>query len=312
MIKKVERERIANASEIPLLDDMECTIDNMISLEPVMCSKCQTVFCADCLYSWKLTSLKCPLRCAPFQTIYLKDTIFKTQLSKIKVKCIYDKFGCKVLSSIYDLDKHQKYCEYRIVMCEKCKKEISIKNQIEHLLNECNGNKFSCFICKEKFNYAKLPSHIKNCFALNEKNFFNNVNTIEKCNQCGMRKIKNEEHVCYNKNSLNEGQYLVNWVNTVEKFENYVKKYLQEFDKGRRKEWMEEEIMMRGIVDDIKEKINISQMKMIDDKKYIKNLNEECEMKRINKIKETKELLNTIEYNFKQKNIELAKAILHS
>ena len=152
-------------------------------------------------------------------------------------------------------------------MCEKCKKEISIKNQIDHLLNECNGNKFTCFICKEKFNYAKLPSHIKNCFALNEKNLFDNINTIEKCEQCGMRRIKNEEHVCYNKNSLNEGQYLVNWVNTLEKFENYIKKYLQEFDKGRRKEWMEEEIMMRGIVDDIKEKISISQMKMIDDKK---------------------------------------------
>ena len=70
--------------------------------------------------------------------------------------------------------------------------------------------------------------------------------------------------------------------------------------------------MMRGIVDDIKEKISISQMKMIDDKKYIKNLNEECEMERINRMNKTKEMLNSIEFNFKQKNIELTKAILHS
>ena len=51
---------------------------------------------------------------------------------------------------------------------------------------------------------------------------------------------------------------------------------------------------------------------MIDDKKYIKNLNEECEMERINRMNKTKEMLNSIEFNFKQKNIELTKAILHS
>ena len=50
-----------------------------------------------------------------------------------------------------------------------------------------------------------------------------------------MRKIKNEEHICYNKNAINEGQYLVNWVNTIEKFENYVKKYLEGFEKERRR-----------------------------------------------------------------------------
>lgn len=312
MIKSVEKERIVNLSEIPLIENMECTIDNMISTDPVMCNICQTVFCNECINSWRMTSIKCPLRCTPFITVPLKNTIFKSQLEKIKIKCIYEKQGCKKVFSIFDLGKHQKYCDFRTIQCDKCYKDICLYNQINHLINECPSNKYNCFICKEKFNYGKLVQHINTCYALNENSFYQNVKKIEKCSNCSLRYLSNEEHICLNKDIIGDIQKIVNWVNTINNFEKHIKKIISKFKKRMIKQWNIEEIMTKSVIDNIIEKINLTQQRNADEIMFFKQLNENEFIKKENKRKRTNKLLEEIESGIKLKNIELIKNFVNS
>ena len=312
MIKSVERERIVNLSEIPLIENMECTIDNMIPADPVMCKICQTVFCNECISSWRMTSSKCPLRCTPFITVPLKDKIFKSQLRKLKIKCIYEKQGCKTLSSIFELGKHQKYCDFRTIQCDKCFKDICLNNQINHLINECPSNKYNCFICDEKFNYGKLAQHINACYALNESSFYQSVKKIEKCSNCSLRYLSNADHVCLNKDLIGDIQKIVNWVNAINDFEKHIKKIIGKFKKRIVKQWNAEEIMTKSVIDSINENINLMQQRKGDDIMFLKQLNENEFIKKENKRKRTNKLLDEIESGIKLKNIELIKNVVNS
>jgi hypothetical protein len=49
MVTKLNPEEIVNMDEIPLGEMLECPIDGMISLNPIICKKCETVFCIDCI-----------------------------------------------------------------------------------------------------------------------------------------------------------------------------------------------------------------------------------------------------------------------
>lgn len=165
MERKVNREEIANPEEIPLLDDLECTIDIMISLNPYICSKCENVFCQDCVVNWTKKSSNCPMRCSPFNYSLLENSILKTQINKIKLFCGNKSSGCKETCLVSEKEKHEKNCEYASVQCGKCKKFVPQKLLNEHYFKACEKMKIKCFVCQENFSvFDFLNLHLDFCF----------------------------------------------------------------------------------------------------------------------------------------------------
>ena len=104
-------------------DEVTCTICLDIKIDPLMCTKCQNSYCANCIKIWQKKSDKCPFKCD--SPSFTKARIIKNLLSKLNFKC---KNGCeqiipydKVLSH-YDSD------------CEK----INFKERYEQLLVKYN------------------------------------------------------------------------------------------------------------------------------------------------------------------------------
>lgn len=254
-ISKIDKERISNASEIPLIDSMECLIDNMIPFEPVMCANCQRVFCSDCIESWKKNSNKCPLRCEPLIVVPLKNSILQTQLEKIKLKCCFSDFGCKESLNINNISYHQKHCEYQCIRCEKCNEKIGNIELINHLLNDCKNNKINCFICLQPINFSRLNTHLKTCHSVNST-LLNNP--FPQCSLCGLFYLNNKKHHCIGniKESLTDLQKTINWCNVIRDFNNMVMKNLNKINENFEKESQKRLNVVEEVKEILKEKIN--------------------------------------------------------
>lgn len=73
-------------------NDKICSICLEIVLNPVMCSKCENLFCNDCITKFLKNSNKCPNRC--FFIEKEKNRMLKNILDILEFKCFYFKNGC--------------------------------------------------------------------------------------------------------------------------------------------------------------------------------------------------------------------------
>lgn len=164
-MEKLSTDEIANIHEIPLINHLECPIDSMISLNPVICDKCETLFCPDCVDTWKKRSNTCPMcKTTPFETINnLEKHIMKDQINKIKLFCQNYDSGCLTLIAPNEIDKHSKTCEYRKVRCPKCSKDVTFIETNSHYFDVCIGTRIKCIICCQEFNLKYILDHMKSC-----------------------------------------------------------------------------------------------------------------------------------------------------
>lgn len=210
--EKIEKTDVANIEDIPLIDNLVCPIDSMIPFHPLMCSKCQTIFCEDCLEKWNERSKACPLRCKPFVAIPVDSLIIHQQLESIKFKCENFEVGCKKMLKYEEKEEHEKICPYKKKNCNFCNELIYIKEFEAHYLNSCSFFYINCVHCKEKVHLKDLYGHVKKC---KQKNFIKcfrcmfyhfNKNDCELiigiCQKCKLpdilTNIKNNEHKCCN------------------------------------------------------------------------------------------------------------------
>jgi len=189
---KLNREEIANPDEIPLLDDLECTIDMMISLSPYSCRKCENLFCQECVKSWTKKSVVCPMRCSPFKYGPLENSILTTQINKIRLFCTNKSNGCKETCTIRDKEEHEKGCEYAPIECGQCKRYVCRKILNEHYFKACEKMKIKCYLCQESFSlFHFLSLHLEKCFK-----------QAQYCEFCFRRVIISSKNL--NSNALNE------------------------------------------------------------------------------------------------------------
>jgi hypothetical protein len=101
-------------------------------------------------------------------------------LGKLKIRCIYDKNGCKEILSIDNLNNHQNSCRFEKKICKKCFCEQSINHdcietllelkqesdrKINELQNELKLAKEEISSLKsEKENYIQEVSNAKEVF----------------------------------------------------------------------------------------------------------------------------------------------------
>lgn len=168
--KKLQLEEILNQNEISLLRNIECPIDNMIPLEnnAVVCKKCETVYCKDCIESWKKTNNICPMRCQPMELIPIEKTILIQQLERIQVKCKYFSYGCTSRVGVKETTKtHENECYYKQVECPKCITKVNEGFFFDHLISKCEKSKLRCFVCIREYNLSSFHSHLKSCIESN-------------------------------------------------------------------------------------------------------------------------------------------------
>lgn len=225
MENKLSKDDIVNLHEIPLAEMLECPIDGMISLTPVLCKKCETVFCNDCITSWMKRSSECPMRCKPMETIAFDKTILKQQIDLIRLRCTYENFGCKENVLYREMKNHDKICLYIPISCEKCAKEIPSISYLAHLFESCQKYQLRCIYCSNNYNLRNYTIHLKDCFIKNISSFCkiclkvhiskdDHCLKVESCGKCKMPDLKSDIvkniHICV----LNE---------TAEKFNIYLR-----------------------------------------------------------------------------------------
>ena len=154
-------EDIANANSIPLINELECQIDNVIPLNPIMCVSCQTVFCEKCIDKWKSDGHNtCPKRCSPLTTRSIKGTVLEQQFQSIKLKCKNYKNGCKQPLTLNEKKHHELICEYNSKQCLYCKRSIVTKEEFAHLFNQCKMFLVRCLFCKGSFSFTEINKHV--------------------------------------------------------------------------------------------------------------------------------------------------------
>jgi hypothetical protein len=164
---KICREDIANPNDIELLNHLECAIDMSISLNPVICLKCENIFCQDCVDQWKKKSNTCPMRCEPFDYKEVKNTLYASQLKKIRLFCAFQKNGCIETPLNEEKKDHEIDCYYRPINCNQCKVNGIPKILYEeHLYINCNSFKIKCLICKEDKSVNEFIKHFINCYNI--------------------------------------------------------------------------------------------------------------------------------------------------
>jgi hypothetical protein len=210
---KYSQENIANLDELPLGNMLECPVCNMISLTPVICKKCETVFCNECTNNWKKKTNECPMRCKPFDIIEYDKTVLKVQIESIKLKCPNEFLGCKEKISYRDMRKHESNCLYVFIKCDKCNEEVLSFEMINHLLDSCKKCIFQCTYCETNLSMKNYVPHLESCFRNLETKFCvycfkmhkGNINQeckmkIALCEKCELPDLANDinlkKHIC--------------------------------------------------------------------------------------------------------------------
>lgn len=224
---KITLEEIVNPKEIQLLRSIECPIDNMVPLEnhAVVCKKCETIYCKDCIEVWKKNSNICPMRCSPMELIRVEITIVGQELQKIRIKCKNEIYGCDEKVLLKECSKHESECPYRQEECTSCQTKKSNKLMRDHLLKECEVLKLSCFVCSNKLFLGEIYSHVTKCMSTHvycdicnefhhaNPDFTNNNSNpkvkcklqIQTCSKCNLPELSyligTPEHICLNEKS---------------------------------------------------------------------------------------------------------------
>jgi hypothetical protein len=162
-MEKVSIDDIVNQNELPLVSYLECPIDSMVPLNPLMCKNCETIFCPDCIESWKKRSTICPMRCNPMEIITIDRHVLKNQVNKIKLACPFHDSGCMAQLPPNEVSRHERICEYRPSKCDKCNQAVSFSQINSHLYESCIQNKISCFICSDSYSLKELIIHLPSC-----------------------------------------------------------------------------------------------------------------------------------------------------
>lgn len=178
----IDKSDIINKDDLKVIEQIiTCPICCSIIFKPYQCTKCENIFCKDCIENWQKKSETCPFGCG--KSIYKETKLAQRLLNLIKIKC---KNGCDEEVSYGDIISHYE---------EKCSKidfrskYFELKNKYEDLLKK-NGLKSSAKKDKEEEDIKGNEEMIDgfNFISKYHKHKLGLVNTIGregwKCNNC--------------------------------------------------------------------------------------------------------------------------------
>lgn len=191
-----------------------CSICLEMVYDPVMCGKCENLFCRNCINIQLKKSCKCPNKCL-FEERPI-NRVLKNLLNKFELYCYYKGNGCKEIILYSEFENHCKNCDYgdfrctspgcdfsgirqkiiehckicpfKLISCIYCKTKIVRKNYEEHK-KECENKKIKCTFCNGIYLNKDMKNHLNN-----------DCDNVEiKCNNC-FTKFKRKEYKNHNEN----------------------------------------------------------------------------------------------------------------
>lgn len=89
----------------------------MVVLEPVECSGCQSVFCAECIVPWKEKNDSCPKKCQGNEAIEWRQLhrLVNEDLKNLEFKC--ENAGCESVNCYQKAIEHKNLCETVMQAC---------------------------------------------------------------------------------------------------------------------------------------------------------------------------------------------------
>lgn len=170
-MRQIKNSRIKNIKDFPI--DLSCTnCSNILNLDgSQLCSSCEEQFCATCSFSNKKNNI-----CSNCQNKFESHNIPKSIsaiLKKLLIKCTHQ--GCEKYSLYEELNNHEENCEFYLMECENCKKDISKLDLKNH--------KISClfFDSKNTLNENENIMKLLNSYQKESENKFKEMSfTIEK------------------------------------------------------------------------------------------------------------------------------------
>lgn len=214
-MSKIDPDNISNINEISI--NLECVIDLLISLNPVMCSRCFNIYCEDCSRSFT----KCPTcNSSDYQMLKTTNTVVAYEIKKIKIFCNNKQYGCPFAGFIGDVKAHLNQCPYSIELCKEinCGLNSSISKFSRHYIQECQERKLKCYICESLEYIASMKDHLKSCAKrFPECRYCGQYHPlaeiencrfkIKNCRLCSLPDINKDlesgEHDCFNKDRSN-------------------------------------------------------------------------------------------------------------
>jgi hypothetical protein len=151
----MEPSLVLNASgNEDFLELVRCKICLLISLHPVTCKKCESVFCKQCIENWKKQKNTCPLRCTPLE-IKEENRIIKNILSKFFYKCQI----CLNKINLADFDEHQKICHQDLQTCDCCGEVMMSYLMNTHIKLFCPEVLETCNACGSHVKRKLMKQH---------------------------------------------------------------------------------------------------------------------------------------------------------
>ncbi|CAF4400203.1 unnamed protein product [Rotaria sp. Silwood2] len=149
-----------------LPDTVLCSKCRNVLWRPVSCGKCGALFCEQCRPTSsifkKITTFfggqptqHGTNNCEHFEEVPVSSYIINN-LAKLRVRCVYAPNGCRVISSYYDLERHEKICEFEMIPCKLCQLPLSRRPPI------VDHTRRACF----EYMFKKNPAGIQQQFMI--------------------------------------------------------------------------------------------------------------------------------------------------
>ena len=147
-----------------------CRSCGTLVFSPIICNKCKSVLCQNCI-SGKAKFLKnCPF-CLQSPSPNKNFRVELIKNPKIFKKCIFAKNGCRYTSNSELLHIHQETCRFQPYKCPNSgcdSPNLFKKDQFKHK-SECPYEKRACESCKKLIVEINLPTHYEECKFKNRK-----------------------------------------------------------------------------------------------------------------------------------------------
>jgi hypothetical protein len=190
MIKyKIPNDLICNKSNMNTLnDEFSCPICLNLLFNPKYCSKCEQMFCEDCIFKCLEKNKSCP-HC---RDNFIESKIPRQLLNLLNSVVVLCPNNCRTKISYCDLQGHLLRCQFTQIKtkCNLCEDEIpdTIKlNRTKNHQNECGEAFIPCdqVGCKSTFKRKLKNNHLENCYYV-----------IVKCENCenSFTALKYENH----------------------------------------------------------------------------------------------------------------------
>jgi E3 ubiquitin-protein ligase NRDP1 len=106
-------------------DEFKCGICEEVMENPIMTTKCEHIFCNQCINQWLQSNNSCPIDRFGLNSSKLRqpNRTYKLFYSRLEIKCEFESNGCQVICKIEDLESHEKTCTFNPDMKIFCDKE---------------------------------------------------------------------------------------------------------------------------------------------------------------------------------------------